>query len=262
MNSTRKQQSWLNLCCYHISNRCDNGLQIFKFSKARDHALGCLRQIQQKRDVKILNYQIMPEGYRLLLATSEPSKVSKALQLFHAATNKNFSAGKRREGAVWKGSGNITLVQKGPQAIRCSLDMDFAMLQDSNKKVYHPLLWKHSGHLELAEVRKRYRIIDRDALKEWFLNVPWQRFQEWYLVAANLKWDNGDYTPEKWWDDAFLVGEKELCEHVADTLPESWRSLKAYPPLTSIPELLNSFAWTLNVARSQKRSILYSYAPT
>ena len=133
------------------------------------------------------------------------------------------------EGSVWKGKFNVTLVQSRAQALRCSLDMDFAMLREQPDDIFHPLLWKHSGHMELCEVRKRYRIIDRKALRRWFMDVPWPEFREWYIQASNAKWNSREYAEEDWWEKALIVGERAFCERVADSIPESRRALCAYP---------------------------------
>ncbi|MFA7174125.1 MAG: hypothetical protein WC340_12090 [Kiritimatiellia bacterium] len=93
------------------------------------------------------------------------------------------------------------------------------------RKGWEGSVWKQSGHLELCEVRKRYRIIDRKALRLWFMDVPWIDFREWYLQASNAKWNNREYAEEKWWEDALVVGEQKFCEQVADSISESRRSL-------------------------------------
>ncbi len=155
----------------------------------------------------------------------------------------------------------MTLIQSRTQARRCSLDMDFAMLRDQSADVYHPLLWKHSGHLELCEVRKRYRIIDRKALRRWFMDVPWLEFREWYLQASNEKWNSREYAEEGWWDDALIIGEQNFCERVAGSIPESRRSLCVYPALTTVTGMEDQHAWSVITSLNHKRTYILKSRP-
>ena len=138
-----------------------------------------LREMKTKHPVKVLNFLVRTDGYRLLLAADQPAALTAPIAFLNATTAQQYCARKGWEGAVWKGKFNVTLIQSNSQALRCSLDMDFNMLREKPGDLMHPLLWKHSGHLELTEVRKRYRIIDRAALRHWFMDAPWRQFREW-----------------------------------------------------------------------------------
>jgi hypothetical protein len=139
--------------------------------------------------------------------------------------------------------------------------MDFAMLRHQPEDLFHPLLWKHSGHAELSGVRKRYRIIDRKALRRWFMDVPWVQFRDWYIQAANAKWNGREYAHEDWWEKALIVGERTFCERVADSIPQSHRALCAYPALTTVPGLENQHAWTLITSATYKRNYILHSKP-
>jgi hypothetical protein len=232
-----------------------------KFAHGRDRFMQRLREMSGKYPVQVLNYLVGTQGYRLLLAAPDPATLPAPIAFLNSTTAQVYCARKGWEGAVWKGPFNVTLVQSQAQALRCSLDMDFAMLRQQPEDLFHPLLWKHSGHLELTEVRKRYRIIDRKALRRWFMDVPWLEFREWYIRASNGKWNTHDYAEEDWWERALIVGEKAVCERVAATIPESHRSLCVYPALTSVPSLENHSAWSVITAPTYKRSYIFSSQP-
>ena len=106
-----------------------------------------------------------------------------------------------------------------------------------------------------------YRIIDRKALRRWFMDASWLEFREWYLQASNEKWNSHEYAEEQWWEDALIVGEQSFCERVADSIPESRRSLCAYPALTTVPGLENQHAWTIITAPSYKRNYILKSQP-
>ncbi len=258
---SRASRPWLKECCYHISHRCVRNAKALQFSHQRDSFMRRLREMKEKYPVKVLNFLVGTDGYRLLLAAPDPAALSAPIAFLNGTTAQEYCVRKGWEGSVWKGKFNVTLVQSRAQVLRCSLDMDFAMLREQPDDVGHPLLWKHSGHLELSEVRKRYRIIDRKALRRWFMDTPWLEFREWYLQASNDKWNSHEYAEEEWWEDALIVGEKSFCERVADSIPESRRSLCAYPALTTVPGLENQHAWTIITAPSYKRTYILKSQP-
>lgn len=158
---SRARRPWLKDCCYHITHRCVANAKALKFSYGRDSFMRRLPQMSNRYQVKVLNFLVGIDGYRLLLATSKPTTLSAPIGFLNGTTAQDYASRKGWEGSVWKGKFNVTLIQSRAQALRCSLDMDFAMLREQPEDLFHPLLWKHSGHLELTEVRKRYRIIDR-----------------------------------------------------------------------------------------------------
>ena len=258
---SRASRPWLKECCYHISHRCVRNAKALQFSHQRDSFMRRLREMKDKYPVTVLNFLVGTDGYRLLLAAPDPAALSAPIAFINGTTAQEYCVRKGWEGSVWKGKFNVTLVQSRAQALRCSLDMDFAMLREQPDDVFHPLLWKHSGHLELTEVRKRYRIIDRKALHRWFMDASWLEFREWYLQASNDKWNSHEYAEEEWWEDGLIVGEQSFCERVADSIPESRRSLCAYPALTTVPGLENKHAWTIITAPSYERTYILKSQP-
>lgn len=250
----------LSRCCFHVSRRCCSRVRVFRFANMRDRARKRLREMTGRYPVRVLDYLLCPDGYRLLLAARHPGQISRAMHFFNTVTARDYLRTKGGEGPVWRGRYNITLIEGGPQAMRCALDMDFAMVRTGKIELSHPLLWKHSGHRELCEVRKRYRIIDRKALQRYFIDVPWLTFREWYIHAADCKWSTGEFAEEEWWDEALVVGSKELCELIADRFPESHFQLCVYPPLQSIPELVAYPARTVIMSRKRKREFILSLA--
>lgn len=258
---SRASRPWLEDCCYHIGHRCVRNAKALRFSHQRDGLMRRLREMKEKYRVEVLNFLVGSDGYRLLLAAPGPASLSAPIAFINGATAQEYCVRKGWEGSVWKGKFNVTLVQSQAQALRCSLDMDFAMLREQPDDVFHPLLWKHSGHLELTGVRRRYRIIDRGALRRWFMDASWIEFREWYLQASNDKWNSREYAEEEWWEDALVVGERSFCERVADSIPESRRSLRVYPALTSVPGMENQHAWTIIAAPSYKRTYILGSQP-
>lgn len=262
MPRNKKIPPWLSECCYHVSNSCYNPARIFRFANMRKLALNRLRQLKNHHPVRFLDYLLHPDGYRFLVEAKHPGHISQLLRSFHVGTSHDYYARREWEGPVWRQRGtNIALVERGPQALRCALEMDFAMVRTGDPKLFHPLLWDHSGHLELSEVRKRYRITDRKAIRRCFMDVPFPTFREWYIGASNNRWNSGEFAEEPWWNTSLVVGSKQLCEAIVSRFPESWFKLEVYPALKSVEGLEKTMSWTVSMSRKNRQEYIRSLVP-
>lgn len=250
---------WLIRCCYHVSAGAYEDVQVFRFAYARDQAMKRLRELKDKHPVRIVNFFLHPGGFRILLEAAHPGQISDAMGFFKTVTAQDWQRRKKRQGPVWKPGYNMTLVEKGAQAIRCGLDMDFVMARSGDPDWFHPLLWKHSGHHDLTGVRKRYRVVDLDTVERCFAPLDVKTFQQWYIDAVCRKYDSGEYGAEPWWEEALAVGSRQLCEDIADTLPLSMFNLKFYPPPASIPDMKEAFSYTIVTSQQHKKSYILRY---
>lgn len=253
---------WLDECCYHVTNTAYGAARVFRFANMRSLAAKRLRELKDRFDISVLNYVPHPDGYRLLVEAKHPGKITEALRSFHVGTTADYRAGRNWEGPVWRRRGaSLTLVRKGPQALRCSLDMDFQMVRSGDPDLLHPLLWKHTGHEELTGIRKRYRITDREAVRRCMMDVPWEQFREWYITAATAIWTSGADTIEPWWENALVVADRQLCETVAENLPRSRLKLEIQPGLAIVPDLRNTLCWTVTTTRKRTQQYIRSLTP-
>jgi len=261
MKRKTRKTPWLQQCCYHVSHSCYGAAQIFRFAHMRKMAAERLRQLKDRFPVRILDYLLHPDGHRVLIEAEHPGHIAQAMRSFHLGTTHDYCRRKDWEGPVWRRHADITLVEKGPQALRCALEMDFAMVRTGDPRLFHPLLWKHSGHMELSGVRKRYRITDRKAIQRCFMDVPFETFREWYITASNSRWNTGEFAEEPWWNTALIVGSRELCETVADAFPKSWLELKVYPALQTVEGLGKTMSWTVTMSRKRRQEYIRSLVP-
>lgn len=262
MHRTKRTPPWLPDCCYHVSNTCYEPAGIFRFANMRQLAVERLRQLKDRYGIRFLDYLLFPDGYRFLITAKHPGLITEALRSFHVGTTHDYLSRKDWDGPVWRQRGaGIVLVQNGVAALRCALDMDFAMVRTGDPDLFHPLLWKHSGHLELTEVRKRYRVTDRNAIRRCFIDVPWPDFREWYVGASTAKWNSGEFAEEPWWNTALVVGSQNMCEAIADTLPPAGLELKAYPPLQTVKGLDKTMVFTVSVSRKKRAQYLKTLVP-
>lgn len=252
----------LHRFCYHVGGTCYEPARIFRFAYMRKTAVKRLRELVRRHPVRILDYLLYPDGYRLLVEAEHPGRITEALKSFHLGTGHDYRSRREWQGPIWRQRGAVvTLVRKGPHALRCALDMDFQMVRSGDADLFHPLLWDHSGHAELAEVRKRYRVVDRAAVRHCLMDTEWERFREWYITAATARWNSGEIAAEPWWENALAVGSQQLCESVADTLPVSWLKLRVYPALKTVPGLEDTMCWTVSMSAKKSYEYIRSLIP-
>ena len=232
---------------------------MFRFAYMRDNAMERLRELKDSYPVRIVNFFLHPDGFRILLEAAHPGQVSDAIQFFKGVTAQDWQRRKGKRGSVWRPRYNLTLVEKGAQAIRCGLDMDFTMARSGDPDWFHPLLWKHSGHHDLTGARKRYRVVDLDIIESCYAPLDVRTFQQWYIDAACRKYDSMEYGAEPWWEEALAVESRELCEQIADTLPRGRFKLKFYPPPDSIPDMKKAFTYTIVTSKRHKRKYILRY---
>ena len=113
--------------------------------------------------------------------------------------------------------------------------------------VSDPALKEHVG------IRKRYRLTNWSAIQHSLMDISWEEFREWYIGASNALWNSGEARPEPWWENSLVVGSQELCEAIAETMPESRYKLNVYPSLRSVAGLQDQMAWTVETARKRKQ---------
>jgi hypothetical protein len=245
-----------------VTNTCYAPARIFRFANMRNLAVKRLLSVKDRYPIRLLDYLLHHDGYRFLIEAEHPGQITQALQSFHIGTTHDYCSRRDWDGPLWRLRGTaITLVEKGAHALRCALDMDFEMMRSGDEDLFHPLLWKHSGHLELSEVRKRYRVTDRGAIRRCFMDTPWPTFREWYITVSNDRWNSGEFGPEPWWRTALVVGSQELCETIADTLPTSWLDLKVYTALKTVKGLEQTMCWTVNMSRKRTYEYTRSLVP-
>lgn len=253
---------WLSQCCYHVSHTCYDPAQVFRYATMRQSAVERLRSLKDRYPIRFLDYLLYRDGYRLLVEAEHPGLISEALRGFHTGTTSDYHSRYDWQGPVWRKRGAaFTMVEKGSHALRCALDMDFEMARTGDPKRSHPLLWKHSGHRELCEVRKRYRVLNRDAIRRCLMDCSWDDFREWYITATTARWKSGELAPEPWWRTALVVGNRPLCETVADTLPPSWVDMKLHPALKTVPGLEDCACWAVNLSRYRIKEYIRALAP-
>jgi putative transposase len=139
-------------------------------------------------------------------------EIAAAMQLVAARTGQEFNLRKRRCGAYWQDRYHATAVDSAVYFGRCMTYIDLNMVRAG--AVTHPAGWPHSGYVEIQRPRKRYRIIDYDALTETVDASSLAAVQQWQAEAVADALERRRLAREEWWSQSVAVGRASFVERV------------------------------------------------
>jgi putative transposase len=145
----------------------------------------------------------------LLIRDSGPKDtIAKSIQLVAARTGQEFNQRKKRKGAFWEDRYHATAVETGPHLVQCLVYIDLNMVRAG--VVSHPSEWSFSGYNEILTPRRRYALIDYEALRD-VLGFKSMRdvagaYREW--VEASL--ENKGYKRDDRWSGSVAVGSESF----------------------------------------------------
>jgi len=84
--------------------------------------------------------------------------------------------------------------------------------------VDHPEEWDWCGYRELMGLKKRYRLIDMDALLRSVEYPSLEEFQKRYAQALNHLLNEREHTRQACWTESMAVGSEAFIHRVGATL--------------------------------------------
>lgn len=112
----------------------------------------------------------------LLVQDSGDDVIPQSMQLIAGRTAQEYNRRKRRKGAFWEDRYHATAIETGEHLHRCLVYIDLNMVRAG--VVRHPSEWAHGGYREIQQPRKRYTVIDLEALSASCGFTDAARFQE------------------------------------------------------------------------------------
>lgn len=200
--------------CYHVTHRCQERRFLLRFEIDRKSYVDRLREAKKRYDVDILDYMITSNHVHLLLHADRGSSVSEAMHFIQGASARDYNRRKSREGSFWCGRFRPTLIQDGVHLARCIIYIALNMVRAGQAD--HPGSWKSCGYHELAGIRERDLIINRERL----LSCLGHRgdtggFVEWYQQTILEKMREGDFSRQSIWTEASAVGDLDWIDALA-----------------------------------------------
>ena len=154
----RLKRNILRNFAFYVSHEVRAQTKLLHFYSRRERCRKRLWEAARKYKAVILNYHISSERLQVL-ACGNSDEITDLIKSVAANTAADHGRSQNIEGPFWRKRFKSTLVQNGIHLLRCNLTMDMTMVLQ--EKCLHPGEWSLSGHREITEVRKRYRINNR-----------------------------------------------------------------------------------------------------
>jgi putative transposase len=202
---------------YHVTHRCHDRSFLLERVSDRDAYRKLLLEKLPEYPVQLFGYCITSNHVHLLLQTESAEGVSALMQRVQGEFAQAYNRKKKRSGAFWGDRYHATLVDGDQYLMRCLRYIDLNMVRAGVVK--HPRDWPWCGYDELAGIRKRYRLINRDGLlKSFWTPRSFPEFSKAYqagideLLAKNVAQDR-----EPAWTESLAVGRSSFLSQVEAT---------------------------------------------
>jgi putative transposase len=186
-----------------------------------------LRETLREIDVGVLQFTITSNHVHLLLAASQsPEEVSRLMQRVQGQHAQAYNRRHNRHGAFWEDRFHATMVQDGPHLWRCLTYIDLNMVRAG--AVGHPSKWEWTGYHELMGLRRRYRLIDLEQVREAVAARDLEEFRALYHRYLEERLKSGIVRREPEWSESIAVGSREFIEAMRGRVTHR-RVLEAIP---------------------------------
>jgi len=169
------------------------------------------------------------------------------MQYVSGTAAQDYNRRKGREGSFWGGRYHATLVQDGRHLSRCFYYVEMNMVRA--KAVDHPNEWFGGAWREHIGERKRYRIVDTDAVCRYLHCESVATFRAWYEATLEELCDRPPMPREPIWTEAAAVGARQWVQGISDGMPSSWSRV------TKVPSD-DEETWAMSVGRKLQHALL------
>lgn len=129
-----------------------------------------------------------------------------------------YNLRKRRNGAFWSDRYHAVMIDSGEYLWRCLRYIDLNMVRAG--VVRSPEEWEWCGYQETVSLRKRYRVIDREALAEAMApGHPWPQLVNQYADTVRQALQAKQLSREAYWTESLAVGGEAFIESIRPCIP-------------------------------------------
>ena len=200
---------------WHITHRCHRRQFLLRFGRDRRAWRRWLYEARSRYGLCVLDYAVTANHIHLLVRDQGQGEIAASLQLIEGRTAQAFNRRKARGGAFWEDRYHATAVETGAHLARCVVYIDLNMVRAG--VVEHPAQWEVGGYQEIQRPRRRYRIVDRQALADT-LGVELGRLadahREWVAVALR----SAERQRRALWTESVAVGGRAFVAGVKRAL--------------------------------------------
>lgn len=203
-------------CLYHLTHRCHDRRFLFRFGLDRTEYRTRLRQAASEFSVSLLACCITSNHTHLLVESGAPDSVSRMMQKLEGEFAEWYNRRRNRSGAFWEDRYHCTMIGGGAHAFNCIRYIDLNMVRAG--AVNHPGQWKWCSYDELTGRRKRYRLLDRQAVMHWLGYKDADMFVKEYESSVALAIQVGELKRRAMWTESIAVGDRDFVESVASAM--------------------------------------------
>jgi putative transposase len=163
--------------------------------------------------VSLLNYCITMNHVHLLAVARDEVGIPALMQRVQGQFAGDYNRRRRRSGAFWNNRYHCTMVESGRHLWNCATYIDLNMVRAGAVK--HPREWRWCGYDELTGRRKRYRLLDRDAIAQYLGQGSLVAFGDDYEAAIADALARRRLKREPYWTESLAVGGHDFVDEVA-----------------------------------------------
>ena len=205
---------------YHVTHRCHDRSFLFKFSKDRDAYRAMLRDRLERFPIQVLGYCLTSNHTHLLLKVDGLAHevLARFMQTLEGDFAQYYNLRKKRKGAFWSDRYHAVMIDSGEYLWRCLRYIDLNMVRAG--VVASPADWEWCGYQEIVGLRRRYRILDREALAEALApDRGWDDVSKHYAETVRGALRGQRLQREACWTESLAVGGQAFIERMSSCIP-------------------------------------------
>ncbi len=197
---------------WHITHRCHKREFLLKFQRDREAWRYWLYQARRRYGLCIFNFIVTSNHIHLLVQDRGRDEIPASMRLIAGRTAQAYNLRKGRKGAFWEDRYHATAVETGEHLSRCLAYIDLNMVRAGI--VEHPSQWPVSGFQEIQTPRRRYRIVDREALTSALSLGGVEVLSGYHAARVNEAMSHKQSERDPRWSEALAVGSDSFVQRV------------------------------------------------
>jgi putative transposase len=211
----RANRHYLPGYVWHLTHRCHRRQFLLKFDRDRSLWRRWLYEARCRYGLCVFDYTATSNHIHLLVRDQGRGEIAASMQLLEGCTAQRFNQRKQRSGAFWEDRYHATAVETGAHLARCLVYIDLNMVRAG--VVAHPEQWAVSGYHEIQRPRRRYVVVDREALAE-ALGIEIGQLADTHRSWVEAALRDGAWQREAHWTESVAVGSRGFVERVQGEL--------------------------------------------
>jgi putative transposase len=199
---------------YHVTHRCHDRRFLLKIGLDRTEYRERLRLALHEYRISLFAYCITSNHTHLLLASRIKNDISRMMQKLEGDFAQYYNRKRSRRGAYWEDRFHATMIGEGSYFLNCMVYIHLNMVRAG--VVEHPGEWRWCGHDELVGERTRYRLIDRERLRDLLGPALRDEFDAAYRREIADAIATRRLQRQPWWTESIAVGDEQFVRTVKD----------------------------------------------